>query len=146
MGWVSPTGFVDPGSVWASEERAYDGDPLDHWCAAYPNPESWTGFLELTHSAILCDKVRVVCWGQDASIESIDLDGYWDGGWHGIFAGGFPFDEWVEHNLDPPRLITALRINLYNAHPTNNYWANINEVAFGEVEVAVGRSVGLIIG
>jgi|GEM_PF-3270897 len=54
--WVSPTGYNDPGGAWSNETLAYDGNTgtaaqEGGWCG-----QQW---LELTHSALSCDKVRV---------------------------------------------------------------------------------------
>ncbi|GAG42945.1 unnamed protein product, partial [marine sediment metagenome] len=63
MGWISPTGFVDPNNNWTDEPLAYDEDTGTHALGPSIGVGAWTSFLELTHSAISCNKVRICATG-----------------------------------------------------------------------------------
>lgn len=98
VGWVSPTGHIDPEDKWANPERAYD-DITDTFASTwgyhyYGEP------LELTlDSPIYCDKVRIYA----ASFRThayrnpdLSIDLHYDGAWHNIFSGVIAKQAWVE--------------------------------------------------
>lgn len=76
MAWVSPTGFNDPENDWTSEERAYDEDTTNYavgGTVGYPGVQD-TEFLELTHAALDCNKVRF--WWRFGT--TVDVDVYYE--------------------------------------------------------------------
>lgn len=110
MGWVSPTGFVDPDSKWSDEALAYDDDTGTNALNAKIN---WNSYLELTHAALNCDKVRIYArdWDAGAYDPDLDIDVYYDGGWNNIFSGLITKDTWVEKTIPAgEKSVTAARI------------------------------------
>ncbi|GAI55276.1 unnamed protein product [marine sediment metagenome] len=94
MAWVSPTSHDDWDDRWDDETNAYDEDTGSfayYFGGAY--------YLELIHSAIDCDKVRI--WALDHELES-DVDPdiliflYYDDGWQALFSGTITKNTWVE--------------------------------------------------
>lgn len=124
-------GAVDPANVYDDNIVTYDG------CIRIA-PEAWGGFLELTHAALLCSKVRYyIDPSTDAEISLIDIDVYYDGSWHHVYEGAFTEDEWIEKDIpDGPIAITAMRINFYNGNANFYYDAYLAEVAFGNYKLS----------
>ncbi|GAJ00113.1 unnamed protein product, partial [marine sediment metagenome] len=58
MTWVSPTGHSDPDSKWNGEANAYDDNEDSSAGSDLVSPQTWSSFLELTHAAISCNKIR----------------------------------------------------------------------------------------
>ena len=81
--WVLPTGHNDPGSDWTNEANAYDGDTETYAAGAQGGD-----FLELTHKAVNCRKVRL--WiereGPSSDVE-FDIDLYYNSQWNHLFDG-----------------------------------------------------------
>ena len=92
--WVSPTGFNDPDSEWANEPYAYDDDDQTEAVEATVPSYTWSKFLELTISTILCDRVKIYAfaggWGNIFS--SVDIDVYVDDAWVHAYEGAFDND------------------------------------------------------
>ncbi|GAJ09249.1 unnamed protein product, partial [marine sediment metagenome] len=112
MAWVSPTFFNDPDTQWSDEPNAYDEDTGSQALTAPPG-DSWSSFLELTHAAINCDKVRFHA-PYDASQNSIKLEVFYDGSWHEVYEGVYANNEWVEKDLGGTFPVTAARVSFYN--------------------------------
>jgi|GEM_PF-2892204 len=133
MGWVSPTGFVDGGGTWASETLAYDEDTGTY---AYEDigAAGWGNYLELTHSAIDCDKVQIWSGRSTGNITDIEVDVYYDSAWHNIYSGPGTFDAWVEYPVGSTQSISALRARYYTDKKSRQ--ARIHEADFNEFEAA----------
>jgi len=132
MGWVSPTGHNDPSNDWDDEAKAYNGN-TGNWAQSSDVPlNEWTGFLELTHAALDCNKVQVYV-GSGDWVANIDLDVYYDSDWHHVYQGISTDYGWMEKPLGGTYSVTALRIRLYNRGPTADL--RICDVDFWEVEV-----------
>jgi len=148
MGWVSPTGFVDSGGQWTNEAKAYDGiAEIGNYAKHTPDTTGWTSFLELTHAALDCNKVRFwIQSNQQAAQQGIiDLDVYYNDDWHDIYSGDYAAQAWVEKNLDATYSVTALRVR-FNPTVASITLPILGEAAFWEVPPAVGRSFGFIMG
>jgi len=105
--WVSPTGHNDPSNSWSYESYAYDDDTDSR--ASTNDPE----YLELTHSAIVCDKVRIYAAKFSKGIPydaNIDIDVYYGGAWHNIFSGYITKQTWVEKAIGSTQSVTAARV------------------------------------
>ena len=126
--WTSPTGFVDGNSKWTSEEDAYDEDTADP--ARNGTETGWTSYLELTHSAINCKKVRFFAYYSATYVTQISVDVYYSSDWHNIYEGIFADSEWVEKEIGSIQSVTAMRIKLYVLLVGNT---ELFEVDFGEV-------------
>lgn len=98
VGWILPTGHIDPNDKWIYEERAYD-DNISTFT-------STTGYhyygepLELIlDSSIYCSKVRINAasyWTHRYRDPDLSVDIHYDGGWHNIFSGRISKQAWVE--------------------------------------------------
>lgn len=128
--WLSPTGFVDSGSHWDRTNTlaaCYD-ENTGTYCNPDPvaSPGDWCPYAEFTHSAIACDKIRYYV----QYFTEIDLDCYYDSGWHDVYAGAAVNGEWVEKDIpSAPQTITAFRIR--GTYTGNVYGRQIKEVDFG---------------
>ncbi|MDD4986740.1 MAG: hypothetical protein PHQ43_13385, partial [Dehalococcoidales bacterium] len=107
--WVSPTG--DTG-IWTNTANAYDGDTTT---SAYrPMAQGYpSDYLVLTHAGLFCDKVRV--WGKIDTTPAettriLELDVYYDGGWHSIHNGTFTEGEYQEFDVGASKAITSVRM------------------------------------
>ena len=131
MAWISPTGHIDPDTQWSNEPNAYDEIEASQAASASPG-HSWSAFLELTHAAINCDKVRFHA-PFNGTQNGIDLDVYYDGDWHHVYQGIYTSNEWVEKDLGSSHSVTAARVSFYNDFFAvwNVY---LNEFDFNEVE------------
>lgn len=111
MGWVNPTGHVDHGN-WIDEPKGYNDNTADY---AYEvvNADTWSSFLDLTIDPISCDKVRFWAYWDISKQNSINLDAYYDDGWHDIYDGAYPNLEYVEKPLGDTYSVTAARVSFY---------------------------------
>lgn len=134
MAWVSPTGHNDPNSEWGSETNAYDGNTIN--CASC-GAQAEGYYLELTHIALNCDKVRVYVsefkgGDQDADI---NIDVFYSENWHNIFSGIIPAKTWTEKSIGSAESVTAMRI-CFNDVPGGGT-GRIYETEFNEVETGL---------
>ncbi|GAI94100.1 unnamed protein product, partial [marine sediment metagenome] len=143
MSWVSPTGYNDPNNKWTSESKAYDED-LDPAAAAecLIRAGEWGGFLELTHTAIVSNKVRFYAYYSLMGISKIDLDVYKDGVWVHVYEGSYLHRAWVEKTF-PQGNVTKARVRFYNSAATTRT-AGVYEFDFWQV-IAIGVTYDLTI-
>ena len=111
--WVKPTGYVDPDNHWGCEEKAYDNSITYPNVAQITSPQGWSSFLELTHAAMGCSKVRFYALYDVSYITSIDIDVYYNGAWHDVYEGVFTSLSWVEKAIGSNQTITAFRFRFY---------------------------------
>ena len=141
--WVSPTGHEDPDNVWSQETFAYDDDLREWYSYAYTSfpRETWGKFLVLTHSAITCNKLRLLLYyySFECKPSIIDIDVY-DGTWHHVYEGEISaWVEWIEYPFSE-RSITKMRIRFYaNYIPCPNCQPWIVEADFWEVPTIGGE-------
>lgn len=131
MAWISPTGFVDSDSGWVSETKIYDGSTLDA-DTGYTETiigSTWSKFVELTHSAIGCTKVRFWAIYDPTLHDKIDIDAYYTGAWHNVYEGAYSDRAWIEKSLTEGQRITAFRFRFYAKVNTT---AHLVEVEFYE--------------
>jgi len=114
--WLSPTGYVDPDSKWINEGLAYDENITTASVNQNVATESWSSYIELTHSAISCSKVRFDATYNSAYITSISLDVYYSSDWHNIYEGIFNHHVWVEKEIGSIQTVTAMRMKFYNSN------------------------------
>lgn len=134
MAWVSPTGFVDPDSAWTAETLAYDDDTGTKARRSAVPINTWSEYLELTIGAISCDKVQFWASYSALEINEIDLDVYYEGGWHDVFQGAYAHRTWVEKSIPAgTKTVTAARARFYNDHDTLAKHADWFEFAFNSL-------------
>lgn len=134
--WVLPTGHNDPQNDWSKyphwpPEAAYDGDEETFATADVEYGPSWTGWLELIHSELLCSKVR---WLQVPSnyTSSMQVEANWGGVWHPVFEGN-PHSHaymWTEVELGGTYLVSALRFRFWRSRDDKLATADVYEVNF----------------
>ena len=129
--WRSPTGFEDPDTKWDDETDAYDDNTGSRAINLDIPPKSWGNDLILTRAAVTCRRVRF--YARSSLIDQIDLDIYYDGGWHGLYLGAYGSQQWVEKIIDPAKSITKARVKFYNSDAEITDHARIYEFDFGEV-------------
>ncbi|MBA7522471.1 hypothetical protein ES705_14590 [subsurface metagenome] len=148
--WVSPTGHDDPDEKWSNETNAYDGNTTTK-TDAIVNEISWSSFLELTISPILCSKVRFNAKYDSDYSNLIDLDVYYGDDWHHVYQGVYPHNTWVEKSLGGNYNVTKARINIYNGITGYIYSAQLFEfdfysglIAFTTTNVSDGPTISEI--
>lgn len=130
-GWVSPTGFVDGGSVWTSETLAYD-EGTGTYAYADALKSDWTDYLELTHAALDCDKVQLWVDHDIANINQIQVDVYYSSAWHNIFSDAPSWGAWQEHTIGSTQSVTALRVRFFSTKASTG-GCRVHEADFNEV-------------
>ena len=131
-GWVSPTGFVDGGSVWTGETNAYDEDTLTF---AYVDcPLGWCDYLELTIAEITCDKVRLWMGRVNTQVTDVEVDVYYNSAWDNIYSGPIVVGSFQEFPIGSEQLVTAMRIRFFASKASRQ--AEIWEADFNEVSLA----------
>jgi len=133
MSWVSPTGYVDSGAKWTDEAKLYDGSSSTRAESSSIASLSWGSYIELTHAAMVCNKVRFDALYVDGYTLTIDVDAYYGGAWHDVYQGSYNNHEWTEKSLDSVQTITAFRFRFYNQHEINGINQLFYEVEFYEV-------------
>ena len=131
--WVKPTGYNDPDSGWLYETQAYDNNVCNWAYCGGEGAAGWRPYLELTHSAMYCSKVRFYAYWNSGLITLIDIDVYYDGAWHDVFQGAFANEIWIEKAIGSTQLITAFRFRFY--HSDSDVWSALGEVDFYEQSV-----------
>ena len=93
MSFINPTGHDDPSGVWSQETHAYDNirNYTENYAYASISPNSWSGFLVLTHSSFRCTGLRF--WAYNDGSYLIDIDTYYGG------AGMISIREHIKVNL-----------------------------------------------
>ena len=130
-GWVSPTGFVDGGSVWTSETLAYDEDTLTF---AYVNcPSGWSDYLELTVAEITCDKVQLWMGRVNTQVTDVEVDVYYSSAWDNIYSGPIVVGSFQEFPIGSEQSVTAMRIRFFASKASRQ--ADIYEADFNEVSL-----------
>ena len=107
--WVLPTGHLDPDDAYFNEDHAYDTGSC-----SYAMCQEAGHYLELTHSPILCDKIRVFCKHMEADYDEVNpditVDVYFDGTWHNVISSVISQSGWTVIPLQEPKVVSAMRI------------------------------------
>jgi hypothetical protein len=131
--WVSPTGHVDAGGVWANETNAYDGNDATYSTVSVP-AGGWCDYIELTHAAMYSAGLKVLGNGNDANarayITQIDIDAYYSGGWHDVYEGTFTHNAWLTKYLGSAQEVSSYRIRYYNSNLGTPYIMKLYEVYY----------------
>lgn len=113
MAWISPTGYNDPDSNWVDENKIYDGNTGTDGYSDDNHKGQWTSYIELTHAAFVCSKIRFYARYAYGAVEQIDIDVYDGSVWHDVYEGIFANLTWVEKTLSEIKNITKARVRLY---------------------------------
>ena len=134
MSWVSPTGFVDSGGEWMDETNAYDDNTATSASCYDIESEDWTSFLELTHSAIQCDKIRFYAATVNNYVDTVDVDVYYGGAWHDVYQGSWTEDSWVEKSIPGgEQSVTSVRFRFWNSDEEEQDDVRLKEVEFWRI-------------
>ena len=108
--WQSPTGAT--GAEWTDHAKVYDESTAT---GAYDNiPISdWSGYLTMTATSVATDRVRTYC-RNNADITQIDVDVFYNDGWHDIYSGAKTQGNWQTHPIGTFETVSQARIRLYN--------------------------------
>lgn len=137
--WTSPTGFNDPGGVWANEANAYDENTASFASCNVP-ATSWSGYLELTHAGLQPDGLRYWVTTGHADVNQIDIDMYYKAAWNDVYQGAFTTGAWQYLAYLPIEVIsvaTNIRVRFYNAN-AGIQAAQVNEVDYGRRNPVAG--------
>jgi len=130
--WTSPTGFVDGDAAWQNETNAYDDNTGTFTLGEVSIPtESWIGYLELTHSAITTDTVRLWVDRENAAVNLMDVDFYYDSAWHNVYEDDFSTGKWmIIVNSAGRKAVTSIRVRFYNSDAGVAYWCKVYEADY----------------
>ncbi|MBC8264172.1 MAG: hypothetical protein H8E47_08635 [Anaerolineales bacterium] len=123
--WISPTGWE--GTGWLYPERAYDED-INTGADDYVNDRTWSAYLILLHSPLVCDKVQVYLYPASVNFTSTEVDVYRDGEWVSVYSDG-QWIGWKTIEFDEG-IVEKMRVRSYNNHFSNNYHLYVREVDF----------------
>jgi len=136
MGWISPTDFVDSGSVWTNETLAYDEDTGTYAYASALKGD-WTNYLELTHTALDCDKIQIWVSILVVNINIIEVDVYYGSVWNNIYSGAITVGQFVEYAIGSTQSVTAVRVRFYSTKASTG-GCRVHEADFWEVGITPG--------
>ncbi len=106
MAWIDPTGYNLPDGGWGTVNNT---GANQNWGAG------WTTFVEWTHDAFYCSKVKFYCSVAGSSTgHLIDIDIYHDGEWHDLYSGEFTESIYIEKPFDTYYSLTKVRYRVYN--------------------------------
>jgi len=133
--WRTPTGHNDPDNAWLDEGKAYDDTESTHATKHGLVAGQWTPFLELTHDALLCDKVRFLLNNSDFDL--VDVDVYYDSAWHDVYQGVYDaYPTWNEKNIPAGlKSVTKARLRARATITAEDHGCWFHELDFG---VSVG--------
>lgn len=140
--YVSPTGFNDPTPDWTNEANAYDEDTVSYAAEGIIAGGSWGDWLELTHAAILCDRIRFNAYYYTGLVDIIDVDVHYDGEaagvWHDVYQGASsPHNTWVVKLFpDGMQTVDKARIRYYNSYGSQVINIPLYEFDFGSIQTA----------
>ena len=107
--WFPPTGHDDVNNEWQNEANAYDDN-----IGTYANTDADDEYyLELICAEMLCKKIRIYAnrYNYGSYDPDIDVDVYYDSGWHNINSGIITKDTWVEISIPAgEKSLTKMRI------------------------------------
>jgi len=134
--WVSPTGFVDPDAAWTSGTNAYDTNTATY-ATSTPGVSTWSKFIELTITPQPTSSVRY--WAQLG--DQIDVDAYYNGGWHDVYQGTDIGSLWYEKSLGATYGVSKVRIRILATGAINTVY--LNEVNLYFDPPAVGTTIAI---
>jgi len=145
MGWVSPTSFTDPDSVWNNEEQAYNGSTSSGADSPNGSARTWGSYIELNIASISCDTIRFNALYNAADINSISVDVYYSSAWNNIFEGIYVHNTWEEKAIGSTENVTAARVMFYAKKTATAYLYELefNEVAAEPQQYQQGISGGI---
>ena len=127
--WVSPTGDNDGWVNAANSAKAWDDNTASAANSGDIEPTSFGDWLELTHSAINCDRIRI--WAASDYDVDLNVAVYYDSAWHEVSVE--TTGAWATGTLDGVYSVTKIRIRGYNNDEEEAASINEYEVDFGEV-------------
>ncbi len=107
--WLKPTG--GSGNAWVDIPNAYDGSTSTSTHSRRELP-GWDYPLELTRLPVSCSKIRFYA-DRNIFITIIDIDLYYNGGWHSLYDGEFT-TEWIEKEIGSTEVVTAIRFAFHS--------------------------------
>ncbi|MBA7573154.1 hypothetical protein ES708_14949 [subsurface metagenome] len=132
--WKSPIAYSDPDGAWIREERVYDNDIETEGQCVIPG-NAWGSYLILLINESNIDKVRFYAEYSAISMNKIDVDVYYEGGWHDVYEGAWNDEEWVEKAIPAGvKLVSKARVRIYNDYPVSG-GCHIFEFQFNTFEV-----------
>jgi len=130
--WTVPTGAVDGGGTWNNEANAWDNNTATFSDSdAFSGAGVWSDYLELTHASLWTDRIRYWVTVGDVSVNVLDLDAFYSGGWNDVFQGAFATGAYETQTMANWQQVTALRIRFQDSDGGAQV-ANIHEAHFAE--------------
>lgn len=120
-GWISPTGYSDPGNQWSDEPKAYDGLTSTYASNNFGG-SGWGQFLYLTlSSSKYCDRVRMYSDFGYGIVDYIDVDVYKNGAWTNVWQGAILDCSWDVKTFSPGT-VTQARFRYHYAAGGYFFW------------------------
>jgi len=143
MVWVSPTSHNDTSGKWQEEAKAYDGN-TGTGALGTCDPMEGTGYLELTHSAINCDKIRFWVNTMDAgALDAVQV--YYEGGWHDT-SYSYAAGQWVEATIPAgTKSVTKIRFSARSEDEEEGGGLRLYEVEFNQIIPGITNAAQAVI-
>jgi len=125
--WVSPSGHTAAGCGFTDPENVYDG-------VLATSGEGSTRYdaIELTLTAISCDKVRIYC---DAGVAGQKADGkvevYYSGSYHTLHDGLLNPNVWQELSIGSIQTVTKAQLTLQDFTTFRVFEFELNDLGSG---------------
>ena len=127
--WVSPTGHEDPQNEWSDETDAYDDDTGTYAVDDVPGGDTWSQYLVLTHSSIICGRIRYYIGREHhVFINQIEI-GIYNGTWSNVYSGAGTWNAWTNVSFTETS-VTKMRFRFHNTDPTQKRMAYVYEADF----------------
>ncbi len=137
FGWINPTGNTASG--WSNPTNVYD-DNTGTYASYNTFSNTWTSFLEVTHSALDTRKVRV--WASGAAPNVLDINVYYNDTWNDVYTENGPWNQWVTIDLGEIYSVTSMRIRIYNTASGDGYIFETDFGGYSPSVTATGVSSG----
>ncbi len=116
---ITPSG--GSGTYWTDISKSYDGLDSTYATSNEILPSTWSEPLILTYNSVNITTVKYLVGRADSDITQINLDAYYDSGWHDVFEGEPTWNTWQAKSLNTNHAVSQVRIYFYYTGATIGY-------------------------
>lgn len=129
VGWVSPSGYIDPSAAWINQMAATDQNTVTYASSYHAiNATQWSPYIIYTHTAMISNKLRFFARGP-TEVNQAQVDLLVNGVWQNVFDGAFADQTWVEVPYTATSL-TQARIRFFAAAANTGFYYQLFEMQF----------------
>lgn len=110
----TPTGFQDPGAIWAQEASGYDNNTASGADLGSVAGKSWSPYLILEQPPAVKTAAISFYAESDADWTQIDIDAYYNGAWNNVYTGAYANLAYVQKWLPGVYEVSEFRLRFYN--------------------------------